>query len=123
MYKLLWWASVYSLFCVYTGERTVSDAKRLKFSGFQRTPSRRIRPNASKLALAGDVLGHPELVSRPDTSVADGIHHLPHQEHSLPAHRALVKARRDVRCWQGQWIELRAVVLQRHREGAVGQDQ
>ena len=61
MYKLLWWVSVYSLFCVYTGERTVSDAKRLKFSGFQRTPSRRIRPNASKLALAA-VLGGGQIV-------------------------------------------------------------
>src|SRR6267143_1946333 len=69
------------------------------------------------------VLGHGELVTYPDSLVVDRIHHLPHQEHALPTDRALAEARRDGRRRQRERIELRAVILDGHREPRVGQFQ
>src|SRR6266446_7414007 len=64
------------------------------------TGARHRRPAASscraqRQPLAGDVLGHAESVACPDALVADGIHHLPHQEHSVPTDRALAQACRE----------------------------
>src|ERR1700730_1555531 len=72
---------------------------------------------------AVNALGHREPVACPDALVADRIHHLPHQEHSVPADRSLPEAGRDVRRRQRERIELRAVVLDCHDESGVGQHQ
>src|SRR4029077_6581085 len=81
------------------------------------------RRSPSASALAADVLGHAELIAYPDALVADLIHHLPHQEDSVPADRAFAQARRDVRRRHRERVELGAVVLDRHVEPGVGQPQ